>query len=116
MLRAEQSFICVYGLYADGENDVDSGSSPDRVNGPGLGLYLRHKIGSFSAGNDVMLTAGLDYVSLQENGSFAKETVAGLKAHIGVSVALGSGSTSRAVRMARAADTTYVQMLTPYVD
>ncbi len=115
-LFEDRTFIGLYATYVDGENDVDSAGLPDAVQGSGAGVYLRHQIGTWGADNDVMLNAGLDYLKLKEDGSARVDSIASLKGFVGVSVTFGKTKEPRALRMADAADTSYVQMLTPYVD
>ena len=115
-LSNDKSFVGFYASYTDGENDVDSGSGADPVRGPGVGVYLRHRLGTWGVNNDVMLKAGIDYLRLQENGSAGDQTIASTKAFVGVTVTFGKSKEPRAIRMADIADTTYAQILTPYVD
>jgi len=115
-LSSDKSFVGFYATYTDGENDVDSGSGADPVRGPGVGVYLRHRLGTWGVNNDVMLNAGVDYLRLKENGSARDETIASTKAFVGVTVTFGKSKQPSAIRMADVADTTYAQALTPYVD
>ncbi len=115
-LSGDKSFVGFYATYTDGDNDVDSGSGADPVRGPGVGVYLRHRLGTWGVNNDVMLNAGVDYLRLKENGSAGDEAIASTKAFVGVTVTFGKSKQPRAIRMADVADTTYAQALTPYVD
>lgn len=115
-LANDKSFVGLYASYTDGENDVDSGSGADLVRGPGVGIYVRHQVGTWGVNNDVMLNAGVDYLQLKENGSVRDQTIASTKAFFGVTVTFGKAKEPRAIRIADVADTTYAQILTPYVD
>lgn len=111
-----KTFFGAYALYADGKNDIDSGFGIDVVNGPGAGLYVRHKIGAIGEGRDVVLNAGLDYLSLTEQFNGSDVTIDSVKAYIGVQITFGGSKTPRVLRVAAAPDTTFAQMLTPIVD
>ncbi|WP_353310304.1 hypothetical protein [Shimia sp. NS0008-38b] len=113
-LAAERSWMGVYALYADGDQDADGGA--DKTRGPGAGIYLRQQIGTWGARNDVMLNAGLDIMKLKEAGGSGTDTTSATKAYVGVSIALGRASTPRAMRMASAPESGFLQLLTPYAD
>ena len=112
----DQTFAGIYLSYANGENDVDSLFGVDSVRGPGIGLYARHKIGQWGAQNDVLLNAGIEYQKLSEQHFFGDESISSLKAFFGVSITFGGAAEPRAIRMATAPNSQFVQMMTPYVD
>ncbi len=116
-LETGNTFVGVHGYYADGVQDTDSSSRPDSVDGYGVGVYVQHKIGQVGRQNALMLDAGLDYIDLSEGSSSGRsDDVSSLRAYVGVTLQFGDKPAPREMRMARAPDTTFVQMVTPIVD
>lgn len=106
----------MYLSYTDGVTDTDS-SSPDDVEGTGVGIYVRHKIGTLGDKHDMLLDARLDHVKLGDyDPSGSDDIISTTQLYVGLKIEFGSVRKSRAMRMAEPADTNLMQAVVPILD
>jgi hypothetical protein len=99
----------------DGEMDWD-GRLADPVEGGSFGVYVRHKVGTLSGNNPLVMHAGIARTMLNEAPPSADHSLYTTKLHIGFSVEFGKRARPSLMRVAAAPDMTTAQMFNPMLD